>query len=176
MAAAALALPLSAESGRAMSHFSWGADIGGSIDMSGHDMSTLNIDAYCGWRGGVFPIVGIGAGLNIPVNNARHEFPVYAIARTSFSSRPQPVFMELRGGLVVNTRQSGESSVDPYISPGVGFRLASGRAFTSYLTVGYIYNGLRSGNGMPSDGDANDDLSNRFRGIHSAVVRLGISF
>ena len=118
-----------------MSHFVWGADIGGSIDMSGHDMSTLNIDAYFGYRSGALSLLGVGAGLNIPVNNSRREFPLYAIARFSFTSRPCPVFAELRGGVVVNTHTDADSSTDLFLSPGIGFRLASGRAFSSYVIV-----------------------------------------
>ncbi|MCI9042796.1 MAG: hypothetical protein HFJ93_02610 [Muribaculaceae bacterium] len=161
-----------------MSHFVWGADIGGSIDMSGHDMSTLNIDAYFGYRSGALSLLGVGVGLNIPVNNSRREFPLYAIARFSFTSRPCPVFAELRGGVVVNTHTDADSSTDLFLSPGIGFRLASGRAFSSYVIVGYIYNGLRTPSSVEPDSPsgATDELSNRIRGIHSAVVRLGITF
>lgn len=160
------------------SHFVWGSDIGGSIDLSGHDMSTINIDAYFGYRSGALSLLGLGAGLNIPVNNSRHEFPVYAIARSSFSSRPKPVFGELRAGLVVNTHNDHDTTTDLYISPGIGFALATGKSFSSYLILGYIYNGFHTpGQKTASvDPDTGDDLSNRIRGLHSAVVRLGISF
>ncbi len=160
------------------SHFVWGSDIGGSIDMSGHDMSTINIDAYFGYRSRALSLLGIGAGLNIPVNNSRREFPVYAIARTSFSVRPQPVFGELRAGIVVNSHNERDTTTDLYLSPGIGFSLATGRTFSSYLIVGYIYNGFHTpaSQATPSTPDSGDDLSNRIRGIHSAVVRLGISF
>lgn len=155
-----------------LSHFVWGADIGGAIDMSGHDMSTVNIDATFGYRGGIFNTLGIGAGINITVSNSRHEFPVYAIARTSFSTKPQPVFGELRTGIVVNTHPDNDSSTDFFISPGLGFRLATGKTFCSYLVIGYIYNGLRT----EADSGTGDDLSNRIRGINSAVVRFGVYF
>lgn len=147
--------------------------------MSGHDMSTINIDAVFGYRGGVMTMLGVGAGINIPVDNSRREFPIYAIARTSFVSRPQPVFAELRAGIVVNTHPEYDSSTDLYLSPGVGFRLAHSKKFASYLVVGYIYNGLHTSAATSVDApvsDPGDDLSNRIRGLHSAVVRLGISF
>lgn len=154
-------------------HFAWGADIGGAIDLSGHDLSTMNIDAYFGYRNELFPILGIGAGINMPVSSSRREFPVYAIARTSFSSRLQPVFLDLRGGVVFNTHPVFNSHTDLFLSPGIGFRLATGRLFSSYLIVGYIYNGLHTTIGPADPGD---DLSNTIHGIHSAVIRLGITF
>lgn len=159
----------------------WGADIGGAIDMSGHDMSTIDIDAYFGYRGGIMSVLGIGAGINNPVNNSRREFPVYAIARTSFVKGMHPVFGELRAGVVFNTHPESDSSTDLYLSPGIGFRLATGRTFASYLIVGYIYNGLHSSAisdepSIDSENNSVDNLSNRIRGVHSAVVRLGITF
>lgn len=159
--------------------FAWGADTGGAIDLSGHDMSTADIDAYFGLRTPLFTMLGVGAGINMPVNNSRREFPVYAIARTSFTPRPQPVFFEMRAGAVFNTHPDYESSTDLFLSPGIGFRLAYGRAFTSYLTVGYHYNGLRTrtpDSAGSLTADLGDDLSNPIRGIHAAVVRFGITF
>lgn len=178
--AACLALTAAAaEPKPPLRHFVWGADIGGAIDLSGHDMSTVNIDAYFGYRCSLFPVLGLGAGINIPVDNSRREIPVYAIARTSFVRRPQPVFAELRTGIVVNSHPDYASATDFFLSPGVGFRLAAGRSYTSYLIVGYIFNNLRTHDGSKVDSpdtDLGDDLSRPIRGIHSAVVRLGITF
>lgn len=161
------------------SRFSWGADIGGAIDLSGHDMSTINIDAFFGYSGHALDLLGVGAGINMPVNNSRREFPVYGIIRTSFSSRPRPVFAEVRAGIAVNTHPDYSSHTNFYLSPGIGFRLASGRAFSSYLIVGYIFNDLRVDRESIIDdpsADLGDDLSHSINGIHSAVVRLGIRF
>ncbi|MCM1028900.1 MAG: hypothetical protein NC342_07975 [Pseudoflavonifractor sp.] len=152
-------------------HFAWGADIGGAIDLSGHDLSTINIDAYFGYRNTLFPILGLGAGINMPVSNSRREFPVYAIARTSFSRQPQPVFIDLRAGIVLNTHPDLDSQTDLFLSPGIGFRLATGRLFSSYIILGYIYNGLHS-----HEATSADDLANEIKGIHAAAIRLGITF
>ena len=178
-ASAAISASATDPEARQKSGFSWGADAGGAIDLSGHDMSTVNIDAYFGYRSPLFTMLGVGAGINMPVNNSRREFPIYAIARTSFVQRPQPVFMELRTGIVANTHPDYDSSTDFFISPAVGFRMAYGRVFTSYITVGYLFNNLRTRKGDVADsqpGDLGDDLSNPIRGLHAAVVRLGIAF
>lgn len=181
IAAAAFAVS-SLGAGAQTGHFAWGADAGGAIDLSGHDMSTLNLDAYFGYRGGVIDMAGVGAGLNIPVNNSRREFPVYGMVRSSFSHRPRPMFFELRSGVVFNSHPDSDTDTraDFYISPGVGFRLAFSRIFTSYIVVGYIYNGLHTDAGLvnpdnPSSGPG-DGLSRAINGLHSAVIRLGINF
>lgn len=163
-------------------NFAWGADAGGSIDLSGHDMSTLNLNAYFGYRGGVIDVAGLGAGINIPVNNSRREFPVYGMLRSSFTTNPQPVFFELRSGVVFNSHPDSDidTRADFFISPGIGFRLAFSRIFTSYIVAGYMYNGLHTEAGLvnpdnPSSGPG-DGLSQAINGLHSAVIRLGITF
>lgn len=149
--------------------FGWGADVGGAVDMGGHDMSTIDIDAYFGFHTPIFHIIGIGAGINMPVDNSYRTFPVYAIAQTSFISRPQPVFFDLRAGCVINERPDGGSSCDFYLSPGVGFRLAYGKTYSSYLTVGYLYNGMH-GKGYI------DSTNKTINNLNAAVIRLGIRF
>lgn len=178
---AAAVCVMSAGANAQTGNFAWGADAGGAIDLSGHDMSTLNLDAYFGYRGGVIEMAGLGAGLNIPVSNSRREFPVYGLVRSSFSSSPQPMFLEVRSGVVFNSHPDSDTDTraDFYISPGVGFRLAFSRIFTSYIVVGYIYNGLHTEAGLvnpdnPASGPG-DGLSRAINGLHSAVIRLGIT-
>lgn len=150
------------------SRFSWGADLGGAIDMTGNDMSTVNLGAYFGYSGHGINMAGIGAGINMMVNNSCRAIPVYAIVRTSFSSRPRVVFADMRGGVVINNLPGSVTRTGAYLSPGVGFNLARGKAFTSYLTVSYVYNGMRPFD----DGDQHRDIE----GLHLACVRLGICF
>lgn len=149
--------------------FTWGADVGGSVDMEGHDMSTLDIDAYFGYRGPWLQIAGIGAGINMPVDNSYRTFPIYGIVRTSFARVPRPVFADIRVGCVINETPDGEASCNIYCSPGVGFRLAYGKTYASYLIVGYMYNGMR-GKGYI------DDRNQEIKGLSAAVIRLGIRF
>ena len=157
-----------AETERPSQGFSWGADLGGAIDMTGNDMSTINLDAYFGYRAPLIDILGIGAGINMMVNNSNRSFPVYAIFRSSFRYRPSLCFLDLRGGLVFNNVGSSTSRSQLYLSPGVGINLARGSHFTSYITVSYVYNGMRP----YEDGERFHDID----GLHMACVRVGISF
>lgn len=148
--------------------FGWGADLGGAIDMSGNDMSTLNLDAYFGYKAPGLDIVGIGAGINMMVSNSTRSFPVYAILQTSFRRQPSLCFMDLRGGMVFNNIGSSTTRSQLYLSPGVGVNLASGSTFSSYVVVSYVYNGMRP----YEDADRYYDVN----GLHMACVRLGIRF
>lgn len=150
------------------SGFGWGADLGGAIDMSGNDMSTINLDAYFGYKTPGLDIAGIGAGINMMVSNSNRSFPVYAIVRTSFRKRPSLCFLDLRGGMVFNNIGSSTTRSQLYLSPGIGVNLAGGATFRSYVIVSYVYNGMRP----YEDADRYYDIN----GLHMACVRLGIKF
>lgn len=149
-------------------HFSWGVDIGGGIDMSGNDMSTLNLDAALGYRNKALRMLGAGVGINMPVNNSRRTFPVYAIVRTDLTRKPGLCFFDARIGAVFNNMEDDSSKTSLYCAPGIGFNLAQGKTFGSYLIATYIYNGLKA--------HAVDNPSDCFKGVHIAGIRLGINF
>ena len=86
-----------------MSHFCWGADLGGSIDMSGHDMSTIDIGANFGYKNDYLRLLGIGASLNMMVSNSNRSFPIYGIVRTNFMNRPSLCFLMLGLGYHLTT-------------------------------------------------------------------------
>ncbi len=109
------------------SHFVWGADLGGGIDLSSHDMSTLNLDAYFGYRGGIVDALGVGAAINMMVNNSNRAFPVYALFRSSFRTAPSLCFFDLRGGIVFNNLSDNTTRSGLYLSPGIGVNLARGK-------------------------------------------------
>lgn len=149
-------------------HFVWGAEVGGSIDMTSNGLSSINADAYFGYKNAWIDAVGVGASVNMMVNNSVRTYPVYALLRTDFSSGRGLVFMDLRGGIAINNMTYSDSQTSLYLSPGIGFNLARGRSFCSYMTLSYIYNGLR-----PFDlGDHRCDVD----GLSMACLRLGIRF
>lgn len=152
----------------APSHFVWGADLGGAVDLSANDMSTLNLDAYFGYRGGIIDAFGVGAAINMMVNNSNRTFPVYALLRTSFRTAPSLCFLDLRGGIAFNNVADNTTRSSLYLSPGVGFNLARGKTFRSYITLSYVYNGMQP----YYDADGHHAID----GIHLASVRFGISF
>lgn len=149
-------------------HFAWGAEAGGSIDMTSNDMSTLNLDAFFGYRNSWIDVAGVGAGIHVMVSNSCRSFPIYGLFRTSFRSQPSLFFMDLRAGCVYNNNNGTPSSARLYVAPGVGFNLARSKSFTSFITLSYEFNGMRE---YKKDGDlfkiANLDL---------AMIKIGICF
>lgn len=149
----------------AMRHFTWGVAAGSGIDVTSHDMSTINIDAFFGYKGGAIDVAGIGAGIDVNISNSGRFFPVYAIFRTSFRSAPSICFFDLRGGVAFDNMPNNHNQTTPYINPGVGFNLARSDKFRSYLIIGYAWNGLKS---------YDDTVINH--GISYFSARIGISF
>ena len=149
-------------------HFAWGAEIGGGIDLTSHDMSSINLDAYLGYRNSWIDVLGIGAEVDMMVNNSVRSFPVYALFRTGFSRRPTLLFMDLSAGVVFNNVNNSSQQTGAYVSPGIGVNLAGGKTFQSYVTLSYVYNGMKP-----------FDLGDRYVNIDPlsmACVRLGIRF
>ncbi|MCM1517855.1 MAG: hypothetical protein NC117_04365 [Pseudoflavonifractor sp.] len=151
------------------SHFTWGADIGSCIDLNGNNMSSVLIDAGFGYKNDFINFAGVGAGINVMLNNGSRLFPVYAMLRTGFRPRPTIAFLDLRAGCSFNNIDNSTSQVGFYGSAGVGFNLASGRTFKSYIIAGYSYTGLQPYTDKSGQSQDHSD-------INAAVIRLGISF
>lgn len=94
--------------------------------------------------------------------------PIYAMLRTGFSSRPTLLFMDLRGGVVLNNVGVGKQQTSPYVSTGVGVNLATGATFKSYIVLSYVYNGMDPF----KKGDQMCDVD----GLSMACLRIGINF
>lgn len=152
-----------------LSHFTWEADIGSGIELNGNNMSSVLIDAGFGYKNDFINFAGVGAGINVMLNNGSRLFPVYAMLRTGFRPRPTIVFFDLRAGCSFNSIDNSTSQVGFFGSAGVGFNLATGRTFKSYIIAGYSYTGLQS---YTDKSGQRQDLSD----INAAVIRLGISF
>lgn len=149
-------------------HFVWGAEIGGAIDLTTNDMSSANLNAYFGYRNNFFDIAGIGAEVDMMLSNGLRAFPVYAILRTSFSTSHKLLFLDVRGGAVINNINNSDEQTRLYLSPSLGINLARGKDFQSYVMIGYVFNGLKS--------PTLENELHRMRGLHMGCLRLGISF
>lgn len=149
-------------------HFGWGAEAGGSIDMTSNDMSTINANAFFGYRNSWIDMLGAGAGINVTVNNNCRMFPIYALFRTSFTSRPSLLFMDLRIGTAVNSVESHASHARFYCAPGIGFNLAGSSKFRSYITLSYQYNGMKY--------YVKENIRHNISSLSLASVQLGICF
>lgn len=149
-------------------HFGWGVEAGPSIDLTGSDMSTIDFGAYFGYTNSWLDIAGIGADVNMMMSNSSRSFPIYGIIRTSFTSKPSLMFAEMRAGVALNSPYDRPSRADLYLSPGIGFNLAHGRGFSSYLGLCYTFNGLRC--------RARDDAQWDVDRLSMVSVRIGVSF
>lgn len=150
------------------SHFTWGADVGSSIDLRGSDMSTFDIDAYFGYKGQLIRTAAVGAGVHKAFGNSYTFTPVYALLRTSFTSRPSLFFFELKGGYSFNTLADSGSIGGAYGSLGLGINLAMSKRFQSHIVLAYGFYTLRNATelAIPYVGD----------NISSAVLRFGLNF
>lgn len=148
--------------------FAWGAEFGSSIDLSAQDMTSIDMSASFGVNYRWIMLAGMGAGMNFMINNSCRSYPVFAVFRTDFSSFMKIVFVEARGGMSVNTLEYNTSQTKPYAGLYVGFNLARGKKFRSYLTAGYTYVGL-------SDVHHGDDIV-KYTPLNLASLRLGITF
>lgn len=121
----------------ALSHFTWGADIGGSIDLDSNDMSTFDADVNFGYKNKYIRIIGVGAGIHRAFGNGNTFIPVYFLFRSSFRSRPSLCFLNLRAGYSFNTIRESPTFGDISASIGIGFNLAMSRRFMSHIILSY---------------------------------------
>lgn len=122
-----------------LGHFTWGADLGSSVDLTANDMTSIDLTGYFGYKNNWLRFLGVGASINSMLGNASRCYPLYAMLRTSFSSRPQLCFLDLRGGVSVNNILNHKSQTGLYGSIGLGITLAKGKKFSSHIIVSYTY-------------------------------------
>lgn len=151
-----------------MSHFSWGADVGTSVDMGTDDMSSVDADVSLGYKGGIVRFAGAGAGVHRSFGQGHNFIPIYGIFRTSFRTRPTLLFWEVKAGYSFNTMSHEHSQNGFCASTGIGFNLAHTAGFSSHIVISYAYFGLDpyEHNGVKSDR----------KNINYAQLRIGISF
>ncbi|MCM1290997.1 MAG: hypothetical protein NC201_01350 [Prevotella sp.] len=152
----------------AFSHFTWGAEIGSSIDMSGNDMSTFDIDVIVGYKNNFIRTLGMGVGVHRAFGNTSTFIPLYAVFRSSFRTRPSIAFVNLKLGYSFNTVKDTDTSSGTKMSLGVGFNLAMSKRFQSHLIIGGEYFRL----------DNNQALAAglRVRDLFLAQISFGMNF
>lgn len=119
------------------SHFVWGVEIGSSIDVSGYDTSTIDADLLAGYKGGIIRTLGIGTGIHRAFGTDNTFVPVYALFRSSFSTRPRLCFLHLQVGYSFNTLGSAPTFGDSTATVGIGFNLGHSRRYMSHIILGY---------------------------------------
>lgn len=125
----------------AFSHFTWGAEAGASIDMTGHDMSSFDVDVLFGYKNSFFRLIGLGAGIHRAVQSGNNFIPIYATIQSSFRSRPSLFFFSARFGYSFNTIDDSPTFGDFVSAIGCGINLSQSRHARSYFlfSVGYRY-------------------------------------
>ncbi len=119
------------------SHFTWGAAVGSSIDLSGYDTSTFDVDVMFGFKNRLIQIAGVGAGVQRSFGNGNNFIPVYAIFQSSFRKKPSLCFLHLKAGYSFNTVGDATTYGDVASSIGLGFNLARKKSFRSYFIIAY---------------------------------------
>ncbi len=150
--------------------FTWGADAGASIDMTGSDMSDINFSAQFGFKRGWINFLGIGLGADLTTANSCRSYDVFADFRTNFVNRPTLLFWPVRLGTSLNYLEHNHEQTGFYGSTGVGINLARGKNYCSYMIVGYTFRERRK---IQSEDGA---ITHNFKNLHYATVKIGISF
>lgn len=127
----------------AFSHFTWGAEIGGSIDLTGHDMSTFDIDAVFGYKNKWIRVVGVGVGVHRSFGTSNMFIPVYVVFRSSFRPKPSLFFLSAKAGYSFNTISDSATYGDISSSLGWGINLAMSKRFRSHIILGVSYRHFR---------------------------------
>lgn len=151
------------------SHFTWGAEAGASIDVSGYDMSTFDIDVLLGYKNKAIRMLGIGVGVHRSVQVGDNFIPIYATIQTSFRSKPSLCFFSAKIGYSFNTIGDSPTFGDTMSSLGCGINLSQSHRAKSYLllSAGYRYFNNRHI-------EAIDRIDRHY--IFIASLALGISF
>ncbi len=118
------------------SHFTWGAEVGSSIDCTAHNMSTFDIDVLLGYKNPFLQLAGVGVGVHRSIYEGTNYVPLYAVIRTDFRSKPSPCFMHIQGGYSFNTFKDSPTFGDISGSIGLGINLSLSKIARSYLIIG----------------------------------------
>lgn len=149
-------------------HFVWGADIGSSIDLSSNDMSSIDINAYFGYKDKIIRALCVGTSIQSSLGNNHTLIPVYLLFRSSFRARPSLCFLDLRGGYSFNRFRSKYTQSGAFASAGVGFNLFFNSKFNSHIILAYNFFNTEP---YGSETECYD-----IHNLSSVSIRLGISF
>lgn len=150
------------------SHFTWGAELGSSIDMGGHDMSTFDLDFILGYKNSFIRTVGVGAGVHKAFGNGSTFIPVYLLFRSSFTSKPSLFFLHFKAGYSFNTIQDSDMFGDVVASIGLGINLAMTKKCMTHIIVGYGFRHFTKKH--------QESVSLGTQNINLAQLSFGISF
>lgn len=122
-------------------HFIWGAEIGSSIDLTSHDMSTFDLDVTLGYKNSFIQLLGASVGIHKSIHTGNTFIPVCGVIRTSFRSKPSPCFLHIEAGYSFNTIKDADTFGDFTCAVGLGVNFSQSRRARTYmiLSAGYRY-------------------------------------
>lgn len=120
-------------------HFTWGLEIGSSVDVTGNDLTTFNTDVSLGYRNLPIKMVGIGFGVHRAFGNGNAFVPLYAIVRSWLRKQPSRFFIDMRAGYSFNTISNEKYRGGFMMNAGLGIVLQSNRRIESHIMLSYGY-------------------------------------
>lgn len=123
------------------SHFTWGAELGSTIDLTGHDLSSFDLDVLFGYKNDILKLAGVGVGVHRSFHSGATQIPVYGTIRTSFRPKPSLLFMDIAAGYQFDTRKDTKTFGDFMCSLGLGVNFSQNQRAKSYMIIsaGYRY-------------------------------------
>lgn len=149
-------------------HFAWGAEVGSSVDLTGNNLTTFDANIYAGWKNALFPIAGVGIGIQRSIGNSNTFIPVFGLLRTSFRTKPSRFFFNLKAGYSVNTIAKGKKKGGFFCSPGIGMALNQAKRVQTYVLLSYGYYHLNE--------QQVNEIQPDIRHIDFAQISIGITF
>lgn len=151
------------------SHFTWGAEVGSSIDLGGHDMSTFDLDVLIGYKSAILRTLGIGAGIHRSFGTNNNFYPLYVVFRSSFRSRPSLFFLDLRAGYsFYKLRDRATTGGGVTASIGLGVNLSMSKRFKSHITISAGYFSI--------DGNTRAEINLAGKYVCFAKLGFGVNF
>lgn len=114
-------------------------EVGSSIDLGSHDMSTFDIDIAAAYTNPFIRALGIGVGVHRSFGTNNTFIPIYALFQSSFRTKPSPFFFSLKVGYSFSTVGSSAMYGDTSAMAGVGINLMTKKNFRSHIILGFGY-------------------------------------
>lgn len=151
-----------------MRHFTWGVDAGSSIDVSGNDLSSLDMEAFFGYKNDIIQALGVGVGLHSALGNSNSMIPAFALCRVNLRSYKPLLFVETRIGYSFNSLNTAVKQDGVYSSVGIGFNLYMSKKVKSHIALLYSYSGLKA--------DSSEGYVKYAHSLSAMSIRIGVSF
>ncbi len=114
-------------------------ELGSSIDLGSHDMSTFDIDLAAAYTNPFIRAAGIGIGVHRSFGTSNTFIPIYALFQSSFRTKPSLFFFSLKVGYSFSTVGSSAMYGDTSAMAGVGINLMTRKNFRSHIILGFGY-------------------------------------